>query len=120
MLAAIRQRREQVPDARAHPRPLGVQVEVPLITSESKLIASGRRLRRRGIDRSVAGGLVAIFDGLERMDAGEHRRTVAGRFEFHWDGALEFKRLQRAGKTAATCVGAADGIEEAGELEGGG
>ena len=56
MLAAVGQRGREQPDAGAHARRLGIEVEVPLAIAERKLIASRCSPLRHRIDRQVARG----------------------------------------------------------------
>ena len=118
VLTAVGQSSAQEPDARAHAGGFGVEIEVPLVTGEPELVAGGRRLCRRGINRRVAGGLVAVLDGLEGVNAREHKRTGARSLELHRDGALEFKRLQWVGETSTAPVRPAQRRQKADELEG--
>src|ERR1041384_4384670 len=62
VLAAVRKRGAQQPDADAHAGSFGVEMKFPLVMRQLKLISRGGRTLRRRVNRIAGRGRIGVFD----------------------------------------------------------
>jgi hypothetical protein len=74
---ALRKRGPQKPDARTDTGRFRIEIEVPFAARDAELIAAGRAVGWRRVNRRPGFGLVAVLDGLQRVNPRQQRRTTA-------------------------------------------